>query len=359
MTPPVDFHENDPRDPRGRELRAYLARERYARYLEAEVDAILRAVFGDIVADLVTGQVSIASRPQVATFLDRVVTQLGTAYGRVSSLTSAAVGEYAVIEADAAAAWIRVLTGQVGGVPVQINAGGRLVSRQLLRSVAELPIEGLTLGEWWQGQAAGMALRTRRAIQTGIVRGEGTREIAARILPPRDATEPAVSRQARAEARAVVRTSLTTVQNHAAQAAYSQSGVSEEYQYLSARDARVTPICRALDGKRFRYDDPKKKVPPQHIGCRSTTTPVVDWAALGIAPPAGWGKPLGFTSYADWLRAEPQSVQNRILGPSRAALFRESRVTLEQLVADDGRQIPLAKLREQLAAANGEALAAA
>lgn len=91
----------------------------------------------------------------------------------------------------------------------------------------------------------------------------------------------------------------------------------------------------------FAYDDPQAKRPPQHIGCRSTVVPDVDWAGLGLEPPpdsmraSADGPVPSSTSYNQWLRDRPAEVQDEILGPSRAQLFRDGK-SLRDMVRDDG-----------------------
>jgi hypothetical protein len=51
------------------------------------------------------------------------------------------------------------------------------------------------------------------------------------------------------------------------------------------------------------------------------------------------------TTYEEWLRDQPNAVQDEILGAGRAQLFRENRVGLRELVTTDGRRVPLDALR--------------
>ncbi|HEX6053351.1 MAG TPA: hypothetical protein VFZ21_28980, partial [Gemmatimonadaceae bacterium] len=99
------------------------------------------------------------------------------------------------------------------------------------------------------------------------------------------------------------------------------------------------------DGKIFRFDDPKAKRPPQHINCRSTIVAVPDYQRLGVAPPNTVKG--GFTqgSYAAWLRDQPASFQDDLLGSAAGRLFRSGKASLADLVNADGRRITQAALR--------------
>jgi SPP1 gp7 family putative phage head morphogenesis protein len=219
------------------------------------------------------------------------------------------------------------------------------LTRAELKAIVRMPIEGLPLGDWWLKQTRDMTLATRQQMQLGMVAGEGPDKIAGRIVPRGSA--PAVFRRARNNANILIRTSLTTVQNTAAFEAYQTAGeqVTDKYMYVSAKDNRVTEICRALDGRTFAYKDPQAKRPPQHIRCRSTIVPVVNFAKIGLPVPDPKG-PLGFRSYSDWLRTQTKTEQDAILGPARADMWRDGKASLEAMVTTDNRVLTLKQLRD-------------
>lgn len=105
-------------------------------------------------------------------------------------------------------------------------------------------------------------------------------------------------------------------------------------------------ICRSLDpSKVWRLDDPKRPSPPLHLGCRTTVVPALDWKALGVAGRAP--RVLEMRDYTEWLRAQSESEQNRLLGRTRAAAWRAGTVTLQDLVGSDLRPLTLAQLRDR------------
>lgn len=55
-------------------------------------------------------------------------------------------------------------------------------------------------------------------------------------------------------------------------------GDFEEYEYLTAGDGKVCPVCAALKGKRFKFSQrqPGANFPPMHPWCRCHYNPVVD-----------------------------------------------------------------------------------
>lgn len=256
-----------PADPRELYLRGLVAREAFQRWLAGEVLDILDGAFRELVARLVLDDLTPAQRERLARLFVEIDRRLREAYGEVGALTERMLTDYGGVEAEAAAADLRARIGLVGEGRVALTTTA--LTQPVLTAIARLPIQGLTLGEWWEAQAAKMSQATRRAIQTGLTLGETTRDIVKRIIPDRGSTSPAVWRAARAEATMIVRTSITAVHAEAALTTYARAGddITGEYELVTARDSRVSKICAALDGRRFRYDDPKRLVPPFHPNC--------------------------------------------------------------------------------------------
>lgn len=342
------------RDVRARLLAGMLARDAYERQLQDEVLDVLEASFHRVAADVLTTAPTLqaSDRQRLAALYRRIRQELVDAYASVDRLTGAAVPQLAGVELDAAAAELRALVVELGGTPIAVDRLAPVISPQSIRAIAELPIDGLPLGEWWKSQAANMSLTTRRAIQTGLVLGEHPSVIAARIVPPRGAVTPAAWRQARAQASTIVRTTTTAVHSEAALATYAGVGnrVTESYELLTARDSRVSKICAALDGEVYRYDDPDRKVPPFHLNCRTTTLPIINHQALGLKPP-GPRSPLTLQSFATWLGKQPAATQRDVLGATRANWFREGKLTLRQLIDEDNRVLTLEELADVLGTA--------
>lgn len=82
----------------------------------------------------------------------------------------------------------------------------------------------------------------------------------------------------------VVRTISTESYNHGRLIGARRVGkvLVPGMEYVAVIDRKTTPICRHLDGKRFRLDDPElaRYTPPNHFRCRSILSPIT----LDIAP---------------------------------------------------------------------------
>jgi hypothetical protein len=80
-------------------------------------------------------------------------------------------------------------------------------------------------------------------------------------------------------------------------------------------------ICRARSNRVYKID--QGPLPPAHFGCRSTITPLLK----NLPNPE-------FTSYSEWLERQPHTLQDDILGPTRAKLFRDGGLPLDKFVND-------------------------
>ena len=337
------------RDERGRALAGMLARDAYERWLAKETIAVLDETFEAIADEIRSNPPSLRERQRLSALLTTIDSRLATAYGRASRISIDGITGLAQVEFNAAAAELQASLVDLGAESVTTELVAPVLSPERLREIMRFPIEGLELGDWWKAQANDMATKTRRAIQLGLVKGEGTDEIVRRIIPPRGSVEPAVWRQARATARTIVRTATTAINAQASIASFEAVGgrVTEAYELITARDARVSKICAAKDGLVFRYDDPDREIPPFHLSCRTTCLPVVNYSALGLKAP-GKRSPLTVRSFDSWLRGQPQPVQVDVLGVKRAEWYRDGTLSLRQLIDEDNRVLTLEQLAARL-----------
>lgn len=95
--------------------------------------------------------------------------------------------------------------------------------------------------------------------------------------------------------------------------AIAQAGVASVfygcYRWVSVIDGQTTPICRGRNNRVFRYG--AGPLPPAHIRCRSKTIPC-DCGDPGEDAP----------SYFEFIKNQPPTVQNDILGATKASKLR-------------------------------------
>ncbi|GHU71446.1 hypothetical protein FACS1894184_18270 [Clostridia bacterium] len=78
-------------------------------------------------------------------------------------------------------------------------------------------------------------------------------------------------------ARRLVRTESTYVNNQVALESYKQAGL-DQYEYVTAKDERVCAVCGPLNTQRFKVSEAVigENLPPMHPNCRCSTIAVVD-----------------------------------------------------------------------------------
>lgn len=338
-----------PRDPRGRELILSVERAKYERWLANESALLVEREFNRIVDLLLSGKYRDLTQFQQQRALQlyrELDKRIRSGYGDITQLHLTEMRGYAQLEAEVArlqaASVLPVASGALESVV------GVSLPKSYLAAIAKLPIQGLTIGDWFTAQAQTMSRESRRLIQQGLVEGKGSAVISRRLLAERRVDGPVLSRRAINEARIISRTTVNAVQNDAALASYAglPPSVSDSYRLLVVRDNRTSVICSALADNVYRFDDPKKRVPPFHVNCRTGMQPIIKGAdETMIAQRTG---PMSFRSYGDWLKAQPIGVQNEILGVTRAGFWRDGKMTLADAIDADNRVLTLPQLRAKL-----------
>lgn len=333
-----------PADPVGRALVQMLARDRYERWLQSEIEALLEKGFKNIVSSLVTDYAELTAFQQArrVRLFTLVARELSRSYGQANDFMVTQMKSFVGIEARATTEHFRSLVGDSPTLELTIQN----LTRAEVKAIAEFPIAGLGIGDWFEKQATDMNVATRGAIQLGLLNGDTAQQIAAKIIPAAGQV-PSVVRRARTNLQTLIRTTTTTVQTQATYETLQSIGpeLAPAYRYVAVRDGRTTAVCRGLDGQIFRFDDPKAKRPPQHVNCRSTIVAEVNYEALGIPRPNTVKGGFTMGSYSDWLKAQPAATQSAILGTAGANLFREERATLADLVGSDGRRMTVDALK--------------
>lgn len=332
----IDFN-----DPIGREFLSFVDRLKYERWLGAETSALLEREFGRLVDLIISSKyrdLTPDQRQRAAELFREISKRVSEMYREVTEMHVDAMKAYATVEAEFSRATIEGLVGR--------SIAGPFLPRAYLNSIARLPIQGLNIGEWFEAQAQRMTVATKRIIQQGLVEGKGPLQIASRIVASDKAAGPVLIRQARNEARIISRTTVNAVQNDAQMASLTSlpESVSDSYVIEAVLDSRTSDICRALSGRVYKYDDPRRRVPPFHPNCRTSVRGLLK----GIDEPISDQKtPRTMRNYSTWLEGQPVTTQNEILGRGRADLWRNG-MSLADTIDGDGRVMTLKQLRASL-----------
>ncbi len=214
----------------------------------------------------------------------------------------------------------------------------------LMSLVMEKPFNGKLMTDWFSQLGTTVQDELYQALRVGMVEGKSIPRMAADLLEKNyDAFTTGGVNKAINNAKAVVRTASNMVLNRTREAVYeANSDVISAVEYVATLDDRTTFICMELHGKVFPIGEGER--PPQHYQCRSTTVPVLkSWRELGIDRDDKLdGKPPVPESFDEWLKTQPPGVQDKLLGPVRAGMWRDGNVSdISGFVDNAGGTIPL------------------
>ena len=240
-----------------------------------------------------------------------------------------------------------------------------------------------TWADFIQQNLTSQARLVNGLITVGYARGETAQQISRTV---RRSYDGIIKR----EAEALTRTGYAHYQESANNAMIEDNlDVFQEYYYVITFDNRTSDTCIALDkfnvvGKRFKVQDPKAPQPPLHFNCRTRRTAVPEgFEPTGSRSAVGGkigeqaaeeyekrkdrlrtasqvryrgrrdsdvfkaGQIKADTSYAAWLRNQPDWFVKDTLGATRARLFTQGRLGLDKFSDMTGRPLTLAELRQR------------
>ncbi len=312
---------------------------------QAAIDAIMRQLDKDLRVLLATTALSDASKSQVTKLIRQAEQVIGGAYATAAG--SVDTHELAVIVAQQTAD----LIGEV--IPREI-AAPRLPTTEVL-------IEGAPTSAWWAKQGEDIAFRFAGAVRQGIANNETQEQIVARITGKRG--EPGLMDIARRNARSLVHSSVMSAANEARLATFRKnSRVIKGVRWLATLDNHTCRTCGALDhaawdldGKPLEKTTLQFQLPPAHWGCRCVATPIPKtFRDIGLDIPepddAGMrassaGPVKGDTTFATFLKRQPDSFVDEVLGKKRADLYRAGKITVRDLISGTGRELTLDELK--------------
>lgn len=266
---------------------------------------------------------------------------------------------------------------------------------------------GRTIKQWFSSLRASDQTRFLSAIQVGMFQGESIDEIVGRVRGTKQfGFRDGVLGLTRRQIEAVVRTGVNGISNAAREAIWAANAELVSFlRWTSTLDGRTSAICRSRDGKFATLTDeplpagakqlePNGARPPAHVSCRSVMVAVFSkegilsaigqrpfvrstqgikkinfrdmakrkigadsWANLTEAERRlqiskvrnSWAdKNIGTVpadvTYNDWLRRQPASFQDEVLGKTKGELFRTGKVSVDEFVTKAGNEVTLSQL---------------
>lgn len=226
---------------------------------------------------------------------------------------------------------------------------------QILAAVNSRPFQGKLLKEVYSELSASSFRKVRDAIRAGIVEGRTTDQIVRDLRGTKaQGYKDGVLDTNRRATETVVRTAVNHTANTAREYTYERNAdLVTGVRWNSTLDGRTSAVCRARDGKV--YDPGKGPRPPAHFNCRSSTNPILaSWRDLGFdideLPPSTRASMNGQVpadqDYDTWLRKQPKSFQDEVLGATKAKLFRAG-LKMDRFIDRKGSELTLAELKRR------------
>lgn len=309
--------------------------ERYKARVAREIGDLVKGVSDDLYRFIAASDLDQMSRRDLDALLAEVRRIVQGGYGPITEQIEAALQDFAVYEAE----WQAETASRVLRVDLAVPSDADLWAAMYAR-----PFQGKLLREWLSDLPANTAARVRQEIRQGYADGRGPLDIARAIRGTRG--RKGVMDISQRGAEAMVRTAVAHTASAARTRTYSANPAIIGEQWVSVLDHRTSAICRGYDGTIFKVG--KGPRPPAHVNCRSTVVPVTEGnrAALKSRP-----------TYNDWLKQQPQDVQDDILGVSKGRLFREGGYTVDRFTDESGQEYTLDQLRAKDAATFAEVFA--
>lgn len=174
----------------------------------------------------------------------------------------------------------------------------------------------------------------RSVIQSGRLGGKSSGDIAREL-------DRVIRNRTQQQAKAVIRTGTNHATGIARKAMYDANAeIFKHEQWVSVLDTRTSAVCRARSGRI--YPIGQGDYPPAHFNCRSLRVPVV--LDKYVKPEHRQFVPQT-ENYQSWLMRQPESVQNEVLGITRAKLFRDGGLTVDKFVSESGKTYTLRELQ--------------
>lgn len=224
-------------------------------------------------------------------------------------------------------------------------------------AVTDEPINGALLEEHINGMEVGRYNRMRDTVRREVTAGGTDAAVQAGLLSGIVGSKEANYKDGLLDySRRSLDQSTRTLSNGVANQARSDftaenPEVFDSVQWVAVLDNRTSDICANLDGTVFPVDEGPR--PPAHPNCRSMIVPVIkDWEAMGLSDlgpgtrESMSGEVPETMTYGEWLKTQPQAIQDEILGPTRGGMFRDG-MPLDRFIDDTGRRFTLAELRAQ------------
>jgi len=324
---------------------------RYGEKKVRDILSLLNAADREILAKIAErGETKSFTGARLKRFLKEIRSMIDATYGELHGTLQEEMLDFAEHSAEFAGS---ALASQL---PVKWSPVS-LSKEQLLAIVDDTPIaigpeKRLLLEEIFQSMAAHKEEAIRGALRLGMVQGETVPEMIQRLRGTRaEQYRDGLLEGSRRSMSGIVRSVIQATNNNAVQAVYDKnSEVLNGWVYVATLDSRTCSVCFSKSGKQF--DLGEGPLPILHVNCRCFQAPAIkSWEEpeFGKFQRASKGGPVDADiSFNDWLKGQDYDTQVELLGPARAKLFSDGKLTLDKFTDASGKLLSLDDLKQRI-----------
>lgn len=233
--------------------------------------------------------------------------------------------------------------------------------------VSDTLLSGAPLKDWWAKQSDAIAFKFAAQVRQGVAQGESLQEIVNRIMGDVKKGIPGVMAMSRRDATALVHDSVMKIANDAKLAVYRENAdILKGVEQLSTLDSKTSVTCIAYSGAAWDLDGqpingttlPFDGGCPRHVNCRSVLVPITKtYRELGLdvnekgagTRSSDLGQVKASMTFDAFLKRHDVDYQDALLGKGKAQLWRTGKITLTDLLGQNGRELTLLELAGTIA----------
>jgi len=279
------------------------------------------------------------TRTRLEALIKQTSEEMAGTFSEYKNIWKESIAEAAIYEAGFET---RALDQVVEGVSWDLPSDNQIRAAVFSKPLGEIggASGGSLLETFFTDMSANQVKRIEGAIRLGYAEGRPLADIVRSIRGTKAAGySDGLWAATKRDVEAVTRTALQSAASTARESVWkANSSVIKSVRWVSTLDDRVSLQCAALDGQEFPVDSGPR--PVAHVNCRCSTVAVLNAEYAEISqgrtrserdPETGKvGKVDAKLSYFEWLKTQPESVQDSIIGPNRGALLRDGGLTSQR-----------------------------
>jgi SPP1 gp7 family putative phage head morphogenesis protein len=224
---------------------------------------------------------------------------------------------------------------------------------------------GAPLKDWWAKQAGDVAFKFSAQVRQGMLQGENLQQIITRITGSVKHNIPGIMETSRRNASTLVHDAIMQTANDAKMLLYKENeDILNGVEWLATFDMNTCESCAGLhgaawdlDGNNINGTTQSYEQAPLHPNCRCLMVPITkSYKELGLDVPesnagtraSDLGQVPADMTFSEFLKRHDEAYQDAMLGKGRAEMWRDGKITLSDLVMQNGRPITLEQLRAGL-----------